>query len=397
MANCQQRQGLPACEICRAWPASNSSRRYLHPALRVPVVKGRGRCLVARQALAAGTLLLADSPLAVAASQEELVRVASSSAHKDAGFRQLLLSLCGDARDEEALAAARGGGHLDASLVERIVQHNCHEVELPLMDGQRTEDAVPLPECGLWPLAAVINHSLRPNVARSFVGHMIHYRLTRNVAEGEELVDNYIDPRLPREERVAFLARMHGIEDEGPDEFDAPEVLLQEVTRRLIAARPHLERGDSTEASKTIAAAVDLCRRSEVREPAFTDVLWALADLSGQEAARNLELRFRCLEEALRYATAREQHSTVSCTAAAALLRCAAEMSEESRRRNPTGVAAATARLRSVEALAREHVQAVYGPDRLLSELLGDACLSHQIEQALATSMSEVLSLDCMD
>ncbi|CAE8692898.1 unnamed protein product, partial [Polarella glacialis] len=187
-----------------------------------------------------------------------------------------------------ACEAARQGGAVDSKLVERIVRHNYHEVERPFGEDSRTEEAEIPPRCGLWPLAAVVNHSLSPNVTRSFLGHTACYRLVRDVAAGEELVDNYIDPRLPREERAMFLARVHGIRDEGPDKFDAPEALFLQIQRRLTAAQSSLVQEEAAEAWPALEAATVLCGQSGLLDPAFTDVLWALADLAGQRPEEHL-------------------------------------------------------------------------------------------------------------
>ncbi|CAE7509470.1 SMYD3 [Symbiodinium natans] len=269
----------------------------------------------------------------------------------------LVLGMCGDATDTEARALARQRGRADRKLFERIVRHNHYEVEAAPRDGESQED---FPECGLWPLAAVVNHSLHPNVTRSFLGHQVFLRLVRDVAAGEELVDNYLDPRLPHEERVAFLGSVHGVDDEGPDEFDADEEQFASIQERLHAAKCSVEAEVFPEAERALESATQLCRTSGVLDPAFTDVFWALADLAARSG--NAMTRQDRLNDALRYATAREPHSTVSCQLAV----CRAHAMAEARSQG----SATVQELRQAESAARRHFRGVYGPDAGIFEHL---------------------------
>jgi len=214
--------------------------RFLHPDVQVGNSPHRGRHFKATKTIPAGELLLLDSPLVLAASQEALVTLASEKAISDAGFQRELLSLSGGIGPNDGMMRARAAdaGVVPRQLLESIVKHNFHELEQPSVDGKAPESP---PRCGLWPLACIANHSLRPNIVRFFAGDVLYMRLSKEARAGEELLDNYIDPRQPLQERHAFLARVHDISDEGPDEFDAPEPILQELQAGCEKAQRLLE------------------------------------------------------------------------------------------------------------------------------------------------------------
>jgi len=58
---------------------------------------------------------------------------------------------------------------------------------------------------GLYPLAAMVNHSCRPSCTQSFVGRDIVFRALRPLAAGEELTISYVDLLATRQERRRAL------------------------------------------------------------------------------------------------------------------------------------------------------------------------------------------------
>lgn len=243
-----------------------------------------------------------------------------------------------------ALACGKGG-------------HNSHQLERPPLDGKASEAE---PEVGLWPLACLANHGLRPNLTRAFLGCQLCYRALRDVEAGEELVDNYLDPRLPWEERSTFLRRAHEIEDEGPDGLDADGACFGELETELAEVRPLLASGRAEEARARVLRATARCEAAGREDPAFTDIFWLLADIEGQLLG-DPHLRLKWLRAALRCACRREEFSTVSCCLTAEALATALTLE---------GPGDPTPLVREMEALARQHVGRVYGPGEELFQLL---------------------------
>jgi len=301
-----------------------------------------------------------DAPMVVAGSRRELLERAFEQAHapeEEEDFRPLLLSLCGDNSDSEARERATEEGLVPAALVERIVAHNYHVVDPPPIDRNVPEGGRTV--CGLWPLGSIVNHSLHPNATRTFAGHANCYRLLRDLSPGEELLDNYLDPRLPHSERATILKKVHGMRDEGPDAFDAPAQVLGEIEGRRAEVERLLQEDRVEGAFRLLGEVAVQCERCGHRDPAFTEIFRAHADVAGQLTG-DTELRLRCLTKALEYATAREAFSSVSCLLAAELLAAALE--------GPPPVAAGERAW--AEALAREHVRRTYGPEEGIFETL---------------------------
>ncbi|CAJ1365689.1 unnamed protein product [Effrenium voratum] len=59
---------------------------------------------------------------------------------------------------------------------------------------------------GLWPLAAFVNHSCRPNVNFTFVGDLLLCRATRKMKAGEELFASYVRLDRPLRQRRSELS-----------------------------------------------------------------------------------------------------------------------------------------------------------------------------------------------
>lgn len=393
---------LLPCDVLRAWPrdwrldallragpeaAFPAPGRFLHPALELRASpRTGGRCVAARAPCRRGELVLVDAPLALGRSRRALLEEAFDRANGPEGedFREVLLSLCGDRGDRGKRAVALQEGFVPAALVERIVAHNYHVVEPPPVDGRVGEAGGEAGEageggeasgalCGLWPLGSAVNHSLRPNATRAFVGHANCYRLLRDLSPGEELLDNYLDPRLPRSERVGILARVHDMEDEGPDDCDAPAEFLAEIERGRARVQELLQEDRPDAALALLAEVAARCRSCGRRDPAFAEIFRASADAAWQLAG-DAEARLGHLRAALEYATAREPASTVSCVLAAELLAAALEAARSG---------AAAEGLAHADATARRHFEGVYGAEGAYEAL--NPRLSEQLRAARAS------------
>jgi len=412
--------GMPPCEVLRSWPATwdvcavlkgppdgtfPEPSRFLHRNLAVQAARGKnGRCVRAIAACKMGELVLVDAPLLVAASRRKLVAAAAEEANSEAGedFRELLLSLCGDPDDRGKRAMASDDGFVEMPLVERIVAHNYHVVDRPPLDGLIAEEeaagSVASTECGLWPLASIINHSLHPNVARTFAGHATCYRLLRDVAAGEELLDNYLDPRLPRSERILILREVHGICDEGPDEFDAPEEVLVELNRGRARVQELLEDDRPEEALQSFADVVERVQDSGCQDPACAEMFRAFADMARASSGDCSALQITYLAAALKNVTTREAFSSVSCLVACELLAAALDGLEQ-------GSISTVAEVAAAAKVAREHCARVYGAEPGIFELLNPA-LSQRLANMDKLEMTGVvtaadttanLSMDTLD
>jgi len=335
--------------------------------------------------------VLVDAPLVVADTRRALLETTFERANQEAeeDFRELLLSLCGDRSDRGKRAMALDEGFVPAPLVERIIAHNYHVVEPPPIDGCVPESDTSV--CGLWPLGSIVNHSLRPNVTRSFAGHANCYRLLRDVAAGEELFDNYLDPRLPRSERAAILAKVHFMDDEGPDDCDAPAEFMAEIEQARSRVGELLQEDRAGDAFQLLAEVSSRCRACGRRDPAFAEIFRAHADVAGQ-LQDDAHLRLRCLTTALEFATTREPFSTVSCMLAVELLAATLEAVQ------PSDPAAG---LERAEEVAREHFRGVYGAEEGTFEALNPG-FSEQLRAAWAARgrgapVSGGQSLESMD
>lgn len=303
--------------------------------------------------------------------------LAQANADGDAAacFRQKLLCLHAYPCDAEAKQQAAMVQRVPEELAAAIVLCNTHGFE-PLHDTPAFAFSRVLPAVGIWPLGALINHSLHPNVVRFFVGHALCFRLVRVVNQGDEILDNYLDPRLPRQERESFLASRHHISDEGPDCFDAPDHLFNELEHGLTRINELLTRGHLEDAHHALVHITGRCKACKQPDPAFTDILWAFADIASQLLHDN-SLCLECLVVAFHYLTMREPVSVVSCRLAAELTLAALEVSnqDDSKARahcrqqfereygpTPTVIQA--------EKTARDHIHAIYGPEVGIFELI---------------------------
>ncbi|CAE7199831.1 SMYD3 [Symbiodinium natans] len=86
---------------------------------------------------------------------------------------------------------------VDEEKVQRILQLNARS-RITLSSTGEIEEKL----WGLWPLAAVMNHSCRPNASFTFVGDVIICRAARDLEMGDEICCNYV-----RVDRPAMLRR----------------------------------------------------------------------------------------------------------------------------------------------------------------------------------------------
>jgi len=329
-------------------PLQSEPARYLHADLEVRPLSGRGRGVIATRTIRAGELLLLDTPLATAESYEVLLEVLGTRSRDDEAFRRKVLSMCGDASDEAA--RAKVGQPPSKLLLRNIVRHNYHGVDPTPING---ELLLGEPTVGLWPLGSLVNHSLRPNVTRTFAGHCSCYRSIKPIAAGEEVLDNYLDLRLPRSMRQDMMRRNHGMDDEGPDACDAAAASVEEVQAACKGAMAH--QGEATQevaqASFVVLAGVtNKIMEIGVQDPVFADVFRDFALLAGQLG--DVDMSLQGLAQAIEFATAREPYSVISYVLALRMLHmaCLAKGEVDAQTRG------------GVEALARKHFKLVFGP-----------------------------------
>lgn len=389
-------------EICRSWPddwdltpsfeqsAAISSEsfskgrckleqlmlphpaRYLHPSVEIQMVPGRHRGIVALEPLQAGELLLVDSPLIIDSSFEALLQSVSSRATENLEFRRNVLSMCGDPEDEVARNILDVPPELD--LLRNILRHNYHCVDLLPIDGALVESEL-TKTCGLWPLGSLINHSLQPNVARSFAGLSCCYRLIRPLRAGEEVLDNYLDLRFPMASRQEMLTKNHNMTDEGPDAFDAPV----EFVAKFQGDHESMSKPNDLESAQScfvkLAELTNSCP-PDARDPAFSDVFRDFALIASELG--DAEMSLNGFAQAIELATAREPFSLVSYLLAMRMVHVACLARED--------VDGDTRR--SLETLAREHFRMVYGPWPKAFEALNPTIISQLVELEPSTKHS---------
>lgn len=377
---------LPECEILRAWPSEWEylslyrgapdvvlplPSRFLHPALEVQTKQGRGRCLVTTAAVRAGDLLLADAPLAIAISEEMLVEEVckrASEGNECQNFRKLLLGFSGSSGSE---GTASNGENMPKSLAEQIVRRNYCVVDHPTQDGQFPQGEHP---CGLWPVGALVNHGMRPNATRTFVGHILLYRSIKDLSAGEEVLVNYLDPRLPRAKRAELLQDAHSISDQGPDGLDSPDAITEELAKHFQKAERLMKRGQLEDAFKLLLKATNQCNECGIQDPAFTDAFRGFADVAGLLGG-GASLQLEGLAMALEHATGREPYSEVSCQLSVKLLNAAMDELPASE-------------WRRIEDIAREHVRHVHGPEPRVFDALNPT-LAQRLAALAATEAAE--------
>eukprot|EP00931_Biecheleriopsis_adriatica_P062601 TRINITY_DN37764_c0_g1_i3.p1 TRINITY_DN37764_c0_g1~~TRINITY_DN37764_c0_g1_i3.p1 ORF type:complete len:230 (-),score=63.82 TRINITY_DN37764_c0_g1_i3:167-856(-) len=179
---------------------------------------------------------------------------------------------------------------------------------------------------------------------------------------GDEVVENYLSPLLPRSQRLEILRASHDIKDEGPDEFDSPVDVMAQVGILLEEASDLLEDEQPEESFKLLADATNLCSDCSIRDPAFADAFSAFAKVAGCLGGGDA-MQLEGAAMALEFATARQAFSVTSCRLAVDLLHLHIEaMSGKGEN--------VLEELQGLEHLVREHMAKVYGEEPGLFEAL---------------------------
>lgn len=337
--------------------------RFLHASLDIQDIPGRGRGIVAKDALECGDLVMLDSPMLTAPTYDELVQETIKKCREDVEFRRSFFSMCGDPEDEEARKNTEKAP-LPAT-TKNIIRHNYHGLDWAPVDGEIFDRGNIV---GLWPLGSLLNHSIRPNIARSFAGHTACYRVIRPIASGEEVLDNYLDLRLPHEQRQEMMRVNHNMDDEGPDSCDAPAEAVKEIKEAEAKASTAASLGGSKQkAMKGFKLLLKLTQKAmslEARDPCFHDLFRNFGLCAGQLG--DAELSIQGLAQALELTQSREPYSVLSSILSARMLHMAClaadKIDEETRRR--------------LEKLAREHSGIIYGSEPGIFEALNPGIMA---------------------
>uniref|UniRef100_A0A7S4SLY9 SET domain-containing protein n=1 Tax=Alexandrium monilatum TaxID=311494 RepID=A0A7S4SLY9_9DINO len=247
--------------------------------VRLDFSEGRGRGLFATRDVRAGQLLMCAQAV-VTGDNDKLPELLADSLERSAELQAAVLALSRGTPASEAslplldlqqLAAPRrcgggeGGGAADAAArppseaLSSVLYFN--QFSLPRVNP----NAAPIEvtndpgRSGLWLLPSFVNHSCRPNVQRVMVRDCLFLRAARDLGEGDELLDCYIESLQPRARRAASLAS-YGIGDCGCERclleaavLDAAQV--QEVVEQAGRTKEDPEDDAPTAAAKAEAAA----------------------------------------------------------------------------------------------------------------------------------------------
>lgn len=337
--------------------------RFLHASLNIQETPGKGRGIVAKEALACGDLVMLDTPMLTAPTYDELVQETIKKNREDIEFRKVFFSMCGDPEDEEVRKNV-DKAPLPAT-TKNIIRHNYHGLDWAPVDGEIFDRGNLV---GLWPLGSLLNHSIRPNIARSFAGHTAVYRVIRPIASGEEVLDNYLDLRLPYEQRQEMMRLNHNMDDEGPDAADAPAELIKEIKAAEDKASKEASLGGSKQkAMKGFKVLLKLTQKAmsiETRDPCFHDLFRNFGLCAGQLG--DAELCIQGLAQALELTQSREPYSVLSSILSSRMLYMAclaADKIDEDTRKG-------------IEKLAREHSGIIYGSEPGIFEALNPGSMA---------------------
>ncbi|KAK0630223.1 hypothetical protein B0T17DRAFT_488123 [Bombardia bombarda] len=101
---------------------------------------------------------------------------------------------------------------VDIFLVEGIRTKNCFSAPLSTYEDTKPEVPTGRMAKGLWPHASYLNHSCVPNTMRSFLGDVLVSRAIRDIAEGEELFQQYVPVKALNDLRNSVLKDNWGFE-----------------------------------------------------------------------------------------------------------------------------------------------------------------------------------------
>ncbi|EAQ92037.1 hypothetical protein CHGG_00272 [Chaetomium globosum CBS 148.51] len=152
------------------------------------------------------------------------------------------------------------GPVVDVFRVHDIISRNAFGVGGK--DGQGSQGG----GAGLWPWAALINHSCIPNSEREFVGDLMVIRATKNIAKGEEIVHSY-DESGVYDDRQRALMTTWGFEcscalcavekAEDPTVLEKRRTLTKEVYAFLKSVGSSANRKLATSKAKRLAKTID--------------------------------------------------------------------------------------------------------------------------------------------
>jgi len=250
-----------------------------------------GRAIVATERIPVGSLILEENPILNATDYDAL------------------LQKCRAVSEPSVVAVLetmfpQGKG---TARYESVIAHNWHSVDPPPVNGKWANME---PMVGLWPVASLINHSFnRPNVCRTFRMKddvaWVQYRTTREVEDGEEILDNYLDLRAPFSQRTEVEEKQHGLRSE-KDCFDSARA------DEILAAHAHLrsEYLQDPENGAFLNVMELTQEASTMEDPALSEVFLDFADMADQEGLNEYALNAEAA--ALELACKREPFSNWS-------------------------------------------------------------------------------------
>jgi len=275
--------------------------------VRSAIVPGRGRGLFAERDLAAGDLLMACAPLALALAPP------GQQPQPEALLRALRQALAESPAAAAATAAMYDGSADSAARnPEQQQPEGIAGVDLESLVGLNaygepwTDVAATAARCepfaaflGLWPRFCLLNHDCAPNCSTLVLGRTMVVRAARAVPAGAELTISYAGPMAaaPLSPRRAALRRSFGFDcacRRCAAESRAPEQTAQALAR-VHAGLP--------EARAALEATLDAGDRSAVRACAAR-LHRAWMTVEGEAAAAAADGADAETTEALRLATA---------------------------------------------------------------------------------------------
>ncbi|KAI6356038.1 hypothetical protein MCOR25_007992 [Pyricularia grisea] len=181
-----------------------------------------GRGLFATERIRAGELVFVEKATVMPPQYDE----ERSSAALYAGVVRRMLDsptlarrLCGMFAGDYAHATGREGHVVDGVAVvdvfhaELVRVKNCFSAPLTTAASLGPDVSRQPPQArGMWPLAAAMNHACVASTARAFVGDVFITRALRDIAEGEELTQQYIPVRADVRARQGQYGQWWGFE-----------------------------------------------------------------------------------------------------------------------------------------------------------------------------------------